>query len=274
MRFLDDAVSFDTYKPRWPVANQTTALAEICRTLQWMGPCAAGSVADLKQLCGDIYVSDKIKSELQKVVAIIEEAGKQPYHACCDLIVRRQHDSSRTPQCTSDVADLVLEDHGGNPLPYSAYFTGKPAIVVFFYTRCDNPNKCSSTITRLGEFQSALADAGLESEVRIAAVTYDPLYDLPFRLDSYCRNRGMVLNDDSRAFRIPAGMTQMLRYFDSGVSYIGSIVNQHATELFIVGSDGQITDRFQQLQWQVPEVMAQLRKQLSRDRRQRDSCRL
>jgi protein SCO1/2 len=79
----------------------------------------------------------------------------------------------------------------------------------------------------------------------------------------------MALDDDNRAFRIPAGMLQMLSYFDSGVNYIGSVVNQHATELFIVGPDGQITNRFQQLQWQVPEVIAELRKQLTRDRRRK-----
>lgn len=267
MKLVDDAVSFETYKPRWPITNHSTALLEICKTLQWMGASAAGSVLHLKELCRDAYFSDKVKSEIHKAITTIEQGQNKRSPGCCNLPVRLKHDRLRTQKrLDEDVADLVLEDQNGQTIKYREYFTGSPTVVVFFYTRCDNPNKCSLTITRLGQLQKAFVAEGIEGKIKTAAITYDPVYDRPFRLQSYCHNRGMLLNDDNRIFRIESGMPAVLCYFDSGVNYIGAIVNQHATELFILDQDGQIANRFQQLQWDVPEVIDQLKKQLRNNR--------
>ncbi len=268
MKFLDDAVSFESYRPRWPVKTHSTALLEITKTLQWMGSGASEYVVHLKELCRDPFLSDDVKSEINKAITTIEQGEKKRSAGCCNLAVRQKPNRSRTlKRLDKNVAGLVLEDHNGQTIKYQEYFTGRPTVVVFFYTRCDNPNKCSLTITRLGQLQKALIAAGLEGKIKTAAITYDPVYDRPFRLQSYCHNRGMLLNDDHRVFRIESGMPVMLGYFDSGVNYIGSIVNQHAIELFILDQDGQIAHRFQQLQWDVPEVIDQLKKQL-RDNRQ------
>jgi protein SCO1/2 len=267
MKLVDDAVSFESYKPRWPLTNHSTALLEICKSLQWIGPAATASIVHLKELCRDPFLSDNVKSEINKAITIIEEGEKKRSPGCCDLPVRSKRDRLQTRKRLDEgVADLVLEDQNGQTIKYREYFSGRPTVVVFFYTRCDNPNKCSLTITRLGQLQKALIAAGLEGKIKTAAITYDPVYDRPFRLQSYCHNRGMLLNDDHRVFRIESGMPVMLGYFDSGVNYIGSIVNQHAIELFILDQDGQIANRFQQLPWDVPEVIDQLKKQLRNNR--------
>jgi protein SCO1/2 len=62
--------------------------------------------------------------------------------------------------------------------------------VVFFYTRCDNPNKCSLTVTKLARLQKSIVEEQLEGLLRTAAITYDPAYDLPPRLKAYGDNRG------------------------------------------------------------------------------------
>jgi protein SCO1/2 len=38
IRYADDAVSFDSYRPRWPLPNHTTAIEEIMKTFAWLGP--------------------------------------------------------------------------------------------------------------------------------------------------------------------------------------------------------------------------------------------
>jgi protein SCO1/2 len=263
MKFMDDAISFESYKPRWPLTNPTTALVEIFRTLQWLGAAAVESVEHLRDLCVDVYLSEAVRAEIRKAISIIEDANRS---GCCVWSSRRVRRASfrRRKRLTPDTASLGLEDHDGRTITFGEYFSDKPALVVFFYTRCDNPNKCSLTITRLGQLQKALTGAGLEGEVKIAAITYDPTYDQPYRLESYCRNRGMLLDDQNRVFRSETGTLSLLRYFDAGVSYIGSIVNQHATELFILDRDGNIATHFQQLQWHVPEVVDELRKQVQK----------
>ena len=35
--YADDAVSFDTYRPSWPLSGHTTALQEIAATVAWLG---------------------------------------------------------------------------------------------------------------------------------------------------------------------------------------------------------------------------------------------
>jgi protein SCO1/2 len=62
-------------------------------------------------------------------------------------------------------------------------------------------------------------------------------------------------------------MQAVLEYFECGVNYIGSVVNQHTTELFIVGGDGKVKRRFARLQWNVPDVVARLKKLLHKEQK-------
>ncbi|MGH8904220.1 MAG: KUP/HAK/KT family potassium transporter [Egibacteraceae bacterium] len=64
---------------------------------------------------------------------------------------------------------VEMEDQDGHTLTFGDFFSGRPSIVVFFYTRCNNPNKCSLIITRLAGLQHALRDEGLQSQVQTAA---------------------------------------------------------------------------------------------------------
>lgn len=268
IKLIDDAISFESYKPRWPLPNHTTGLLEICKTLQWMGADAIESLSDLKELCQDAYINDGIKAEIKKAIGVIEQVADEGHQAyCCGPALTRVNAGNfqTRKQLTLDVEELILVDHFGQQCKYKEYFKGKPAIVVFFYTRCDNPNKCSLTITRLGQLQKALATEGLEKRTKIAAITYDPIYDYPFRIKSYCENRGLIFNDEHRAFRIESGMPNLLRYFNSGVNYIGSIVNHHTTELYIIDSHGNICAHFRQLRWQIVDVIARLKECLSED---------
>ena len=71
-----------------------------------------------------------------------------------------------------------LEDQDGARMTFREFFTGRPSVLAFFYTRCDNPRKCSLTVTTLGRLQRGLADLGLDFRAA-AAITYDPEFDLP-----------------------------------------------------------------------------------------------
>jgi cytochrome oxidase Cu insertion factor (SCO1/SenC/PrrC family) len=100
-------------------------------------------------------------------------------------------------------------------------------VVAFFYTRCDNPHKCSLTITKLAALQGSLEERGLAGALKVAAITYDPDFDLPNRLRLYGNDRGMRFGEDARFFRATSGFQEIRRRFDLGVNYGASTVNRH-----------------------------------------------
>ena len=261
VRTFDDAVSFDTYKPTWPLKTSTSALIEVCRTLRWMGSAAENEISHLQAFCQDDYINELVKAEIQKTIIAIRQDERVPDQSCCDHSLFNNRNSSlkkREKLLVQEVAEIQMEDQDQRQLKFREYFSGKPSIVVFFYTRCDNPNKCSLTITRLGQLQKALKSENLTNSVKTAAITYDPGFDKAFRIKAYSETRGVVFNEDNRAFRIPSAMPSIQNYFDSGVNYIGSIVNQHTVELFILDKNGIIQQSFVRSEWNIRSIITEV----------------
>ncbi len=104
---------------------------------------------------------------------------------CCDVAERSRHvlrGRSVARQAATPSNPRPSRITTARPITYGEFFRGQPSIVVFFYTRCDNPQKCSLTVSKLARVQQQLAERGLADQVRTAAITYDPGFDLPERL--------------------------------------------------------------------------------------------
>jgi protein SCO1 len=262
IKYVDDALTFGCYKPRWPITNHTTALTEIFRTFGWLGAHAKSSLPDLETLCEERSdeFSRPIKAEIQNAIDRIRSDRRAAY-TCCGAVSTNPGFAVHRPQVErrkgASVTDIELEDQDGNTLTYETFFKGKPSIVVFFYTRCDNPNKCSLTITKLARLQRALVEQRLEGLLKTAAITYDPEYDLAPTLKAYGENRGVAFGDDDRIFRTRTGFRKLQEYFQLGVNITGSIVNRHRIEHFILDSRGKIAVSFTRLQWDIQEVLEQ-----------------
>jgi protein SCO1 len=253
VRYADDAVSFDSYRPRWPLPNHTTAIEELLKTFAWLGPDARSARPTLEGLRDHPEAtSPSARATLEAVLAELDGAGA----GCCAA------PGSLTDQCAGEAhrdlavpAGVQLEDQDGCPLSFGGFFSGRPSIVVFFYTRCDNPNKCSLTITKLAACQRVLREQGLHGRIRTAAITYDPAYDLPPRLRAYGENRGVIFGDSDRFLRTTAGLEALQEYFDLGVNFGQASVNRHRIELFILDHKATIVGRFTRLQWDLQEVL-------------------
>jgi protein SCO1/2 len=229
VRYVDDAMSFDSYRPRWPLPSYTTATEELNKTLARLGSDAHTAEAD----------------------------------DCCSAgLTLHADDGCRQPAARLDVE---LEDQDGRTLTFGSYFTGRPSVVAFFYTRCNNPNKCSLTITKLAALQRALREQHLLDQIRTAAITYDPGYDLPPRLRAYGANRGVAFGDDHRLLRTKHGFERLQAYFELGVNFGQAVVNRHRIELFVLDHDARVAAAFTRLQWDVQEVLCQARGLLSDD---------
>jgi hypothetical protein len=67
---------------------------------------------------------------------------------------------------TERIASVMLQDQKGALITFKDFFQGQPSIVVFFYTRCDNPMKCSLTIAKLARVQKILEAQGFPNTHR------------------------------------------------------------------------------------------------------------
>ena len=255
IRFMDDALTFEQYKPDWPLSDHTSALQQIIRSFQWLGPEARGALPDLEALDREGRLPETIRSELRSALDSIGAHQRVDTRSFISLSVLDASPSISQPKKTDHIPTLEFEDQDQHHLRFAEFFYQKPSIVVFFYTRCSNPNKCSLTITKLGQLQRMISEEGLKGRIKTAAITYDPQYDLSPRLKAYGLNRGVIFGEDNRFFRSLQGWTDLQEYFGLGVNFNGTIVNQHRIELFILDPQGSIAKTFSRLQWNEREVL-------------------
>ena len=140
-------------------------------------------------------------------------------------------------------------------ITFNEFFQGHPSIVVFFYTRCDNPLKCSLTVTKLARVQKLLKSQNLDEQIQTAAITYDPGFDLPERIRRYGEIRDVRLDASHRMLRATNGIEPLQQHFKLGINFIESLVNRHRLEVYILDSNGRIAASFERLHWDEQEVV-------------------
>lgn len=212
IRYADAPVTFDVYKPSFPVQGCTTAAREIRATRQWIGEV---------DCC-----------------AIPSPAGPS----------RRR----------LDLKEVQLENQDGGRTTFGEFFSGKPSVVAFFYSRCENVRKCSLTVTKLAALQRELSRRGLASRVRLSAITYDPGFDLPPRLKQYGQERGVLFGEDVAFFRVLEGFDAVRAELGLGVNFAGTIVNRHRIELYLIDAKGRLASARTRLSWTEKEVADRL----------------
>jgi protein SCO1/2 len=262
VRYLDDALSFATYKPDWPLQRRTTALQEIFKTFAWLGPLAHSALADLESFqAAQAELAPPARAALTSAIELIRTAAPntEEEHCCCDepsIPIRIDTDTIRNSgDGLSPPVDVELENQDGGLQTYGEFFTGSISIVVFFYTRCDNPNKCSLSITKLARLQHAIAEYGLRDYLKTAAITYDPTFDVPQRLKAYGENHGIEYDARNQFFRTATDFKELQTYFDLGVNYGDALVNRHRIELFVLDDTGRLAESFTRMQWEPGEVL-------------------
>lgn len=257
IKYSDDAVSFGSYRPWWPVPSHTTAIEEIMKTFAWLGEHARPALPVLQALQEDRgALSPPARAALEAIVTDLGDADTCGCAAEESVVgfTGGGHVGEERPSAAVPV-DVEMEDQDGRALTFGGFFTGRPSIVVFFYTRCDNPNKCSLTIAKLAQLQRALRQRGLQGQLRTAAISYDPGYDLPSRLSAYGQNRGVVFGGSDRFLRTKTGFEALQEYFKLGVNFGPALVNRHRIELFILDHEGRIAVTFTRLQWDNQDVL-------------------
>lgn len=259
IRLMDDAVSFETYKPVWPNARATSGLREVFKTFRWMGAYAEPALPRLKEYAeASAGFQSEVRELIGETILAIELDTRKADLNCCGpspkMGSRITHSQLNQAENTQ-LEGVVFEDQDGNKTPYESFFLGKPTIVSFFYTRCTSINKCSLTVGNTGLLAKRIEQAGMGNDVNVALITYDPGFDLPARMRVYAENRGCEFSESFKAFRVsPNDFDQLQRQFALEVGYSASIVNQHRVETYILDREGQIRHTLCRIQWDADEI--------------------
>jgi protein SCO1 len=259
----DEALSFSSYKPKYPLKNYTTAKNEILKSLAWLGAKATDVVPFLEKYAnGDITpINNEIKNLTIETIEVIKNDRKPVTDGCCELF--KPYFAKKQSIKSKEIANIQLQDQDGNIVRFGDFFGESISIISFFYTRCDNPNKCSLTVAKLAQLQYLLEENAL-SNIKIAAITYDSGYDTPQRLKAYSSNRGFVHNNQNKVFRVLNNQQNIIQnYLNLEVNYNGSIVNQHSIELFIIDKNALLIKEISKIEFDNNEIVNFLKENIN-----------
>jgi cytochrome oxidase Cu insertion factor (SCO1/SenC/PrrC family) len=257
----DDVVSLG------PAQEPTGVRIEAVRALARIGPAAREAAATLEAIGaappGSFYarvtgLQDEARRALEAIAAATAQEG--PDHCEKREPALASHWKSPAERRAHPLAGLTASDHDGLELPLSR-LAGQPLALTFFYTRCDNPNKCPLTMARLAGLQSALRKAGLADRVRLAGVTLDPELDSPGELRRFGEGLGMRPGPQAMLLNVPrANLDRLLADLHAAVSYGAGRVSVHGIQLFLLDRDGRYVRDYHDVVWDQAAVIADLRR--------------
>jgi protein SCO1/2 len=265
LRGSDDVVSFDRRHAPSPGEPPTTALMELFRTLAWLGPRARTAEAPLQAILDQrpSSFSVQVRGEIEKARLAVSYGSAPAEAHCCAQPPPLSFAPAAAASPAVDIAAIELQDQDGAVFPFGAFFRGQPSVVTFFYTRCMNPNKCSAAITRLARLQHRIREAGLGKRINVAAISYDPTFDMPRRLHAYGSDRGMSFDRRNRLLRTTGPFEPLQRWLDLGVGYGSSTVNQHRSDLVLLDAAAQPCASLVRRQWDEDDVLSAIKQRLA-----------
>jgi len=252
IRHRDDVVRLANYAGHGPEGETTTAMAEVMRTIAWLGRCGIACLSSLEDLLAQ-NPGPATSAMAATAIKAIREDNQTPPAECCG--------GGEAPRATlrvapKDISGLRLQDHSGAELTFADAFHGRPSIVVFFYTRCDNPAKCPLTMYKFGSLQRLLQESELGDSIGTAAITYDPAYDRSERLLQYAQSWGATPSPLHRVLRTVGEFSTLRDYFELGVNFGASgIVNRHQLEAFVLDSNGHIAHVVARRRWDEAQLV-------------------
>lgn len=272
IRYHDDSVNLDLFRPTWPLKNPTTAKKEIFLTFQWMQGYAKGALPELRSFLKNSYDFDpETRKEIQKTIDIIETDDRGLDLKCCEIEGKAANGFStlwKGSRNIKNIRHLEVENQAGAYRTLDDFIDRKPTVVAFFYTRCMNPNKCTLTINKLGWLQQELLKSDLQEKFNLLAFTYDPVHDTPTKMHIFGENRGMIFGPNVHMLRTRLEDFPLLsEFFELGVNHVGSTVNQHRLELFLLDQNGNIKASYTRLQWNVEKVLRDIKSLLKKSSR-------
>lgn len=250
IRHRDEIVRLGNYGGFGSRGDSTTAMAEVMQTIGWLGRAGVTCVSRLESLLAENPGPATSAMVTKALDAIRADDRAVPTSPSCCCGGDKPAAGAQLARTTRDISHVQFQDHAGVELTFADAFHDRPAIVVFFYTRCDNPTKCPLTMYRFGSLQRTLQESEFAESISLAAITYDPEYDRAERLLQYAESWGAKPSSKHRILRTLGDFDAVSDYFSLGVNFSASgIVNRHQLEAFVLDRHGRIAHVVARRRW-------------------------
>lgn len=144
---------------------------------------------------------------------------------------------------------MKFMDHCGNEIR-GKDLLGSPCVLVFFYTGCDNPARCSQNVDTMIRFRRLLDDENgsdmNNSKVRLCLITLEPERDTPTILHRYGKRFDFPFSNEVMILK-PA--ESCLRTLEASlklpVSRCCNVVTNHGVTWYLVDKSGSLVGRYE-----------------------------
>lgn len=220
-------------------APATTVMRELFLAIGTLGAVGSSLLPELRTIASTRALHTQARAALDTAIAAIEAADEAP---CCHSPRSACSDEAAQGGVVPGIGALEFEDQYERKASFSELFDRSANLIAFFYTRCMNPAKCSSTIEKLARLPARLGP--ITGDCRIAAITYDPEHDTARRMREYGANRGIGEDSPVLLLRPLAGLAPVMRHFSLEVGFASGTVSRHRSEAFLLDATLRINRRF------------------------------
>jgi protein SCO1/2 len=168
-------------------------------------------------------------------------------------------DAPRVLAPGDEVADALLIDQDGKPLPFSS-LRGRRVALTFVYTRCPLAEFCPLMDRHFAAVQKTISATPSLSDVRLLTMTFDPEFDTPAVLLAHARRRNANPAVWTFATGDPKEIARFAGQFGVYVeqSSPGSADITHNLITAVIDRDGRLVERHTGNDWTPAELVADL----------------
>ena len=130
---------------------------------------------------------------------------------------------------------------------------GRPLVMNFIFTRCQMPEMCPASSTRMAAMQEAAAKRGL-NDLQFVTITFDPEFDSPGILRKYAEGYGMDFDNFHLLTGTEELINDLLRQFGIRTIEENGTIN-HTMATLLVDAQGKVAYRKEGSTWTVEEFL-------------------
>ena len=270
--YKDDYVGLDTYGNVWPLKNPTSVRLEIINALSKIGKADVETATrGLRQISearsGTFFSSNhalvlKAKAAIESINSKLTETLLGSNVAVCSPVSAMPNPKNafiaetKRPKPLKNFKALAQD---GEPFQL-ADIVGQPFIITFFYSRCDNPNKCSANVGNFSALKQELRKQGLAEKVSMLAITYEPNFDSPSVIKSYGEGRGADFDKNFKFLVVDEKQyASLVKTMGVLVNYGKGMVNNHGSQLYIFSAAAQLARVYENTIWKPNDVAQDLK---------------
>ena len=205
---------------------------------------------------GDMVKATLVVEEVKAYLSSLNVTGHQPLDTAAPVT-----DTPHILAPGEPVADALLVDQGGKPMPFSS-LRGHRVALTFVYTRCPLPDYCVLMEKNFAAVQQALAGKPTLSDVRLLTVTMDPEFDTPAVLKPHAIDLGA----NPAVWTFATGDPKEVQRFGEqfGIHVERDATNKwqliHNLRTAVVDADGKVVKTESGNFWTPAELVADLEK--------------